>query len=116
MTAFRILLGTMFAVLLVYTGIVIANHGPNLYPAFFGDIAKMGWPGQFNLDFLGMLTLSGLWTAWRNRFSPGGIVLGLLAFNLGTPFLCVYLLVLIAPAKGDMREVLVGKTRAREMV
>lgn len=116
MTAFRILLGAMFALMLAYTAVTIANHGPNLFPVFFGDIARMGWPGQFNLDFLGMLTLSGLWTAWRNRFSPAGIVLGLLAFNLGTPFLCVYLLVLIAQTKGDMCEVLVGKTRTREMM
>jgi hypothetical protein len=113
MMAFRILLATMLAVLVVYTGVTIANHGLNLFPIFFGDIAKMGWPGQFNADFLGMLTLSGLWTAWRNRFSAGGIVLGLLAFNLGAPFLCAYLLVLTAQAKGDMREVLVGRERVR---
>jgi hypothetical protein len=112
MAAFRLYLGALFAILLVYTGLVIADHGANLMPIFFGDIAKMGWPGQFNLDFLGMLTLSGLWTAWRNRFSGAGIVLGLLAFNLGAPFLCLYLLILTGQSRGDMRVVLLGRERA----
>lgn len=108
MTAFRLYLAALFVLLLVYTAIVIADHGWNLLPVFFGDIAKIGWPGQFNLDFLGMLTLSTLWTGWRNRWSAGGCVLALLAFGFGAPFLCAYLLVLTAREKGDMRRVLVG--------
>jgi hypothetical protein len=73
MTLFRIFLVTIIAVIGVYTAIVIANHGMGLYPIFFGDIADMTWPGQFNLDFLGFLILSGVWVAWRHAFSVGGL-------------------------------------------
>jgi len=52
MLLFRIILATMFAYLAVYTGIVIAGHGWNLLPVFFGDMGTMAWPGQFNTGFL----------------------------------------------------------------
>ena len=115
MTAFRALLVAMWVCIAVYTGIVVAEHGINLFPHFFGDMMKLGWPGQFNLDFLCMLALSGLWTAWRNDFSGAGLVLGVLAFFGGAWFLTTYLLVLIAQTRGDLREVLVGRARASEL-
>ena len=64
-----------------------ANHGMGLLDVFFGDIAAMGWPGQFNLDFMGMLTLSAPWVAWRHRFSSAGLALGVLALFGGGLFL-----------------------------
>jgi hypothetical protein len=112
MTAFRAFLIAMLLCIAGYTASVIANHGLGLLPVFFGDIAKMGWPGQFNLDFMFMLSLSGLWTAWRNEFSGAGLALALMAFFLGAPFLSAYLLVLLAQTKGDLRVVLLGKARA----
>ena len=112
MTAFRILLVVLWTIIVVYTGVVIANHGWGLLEIFFGDMAAMGWPGQFNLDFLSLLTLSALWVAWRHQFSRGGLVLALLAFFGGGLFLTTYLFLVSATAKGDMREVLLGKTRA----
>lgn len=108
MTIFRALLIAIFVTLAIYTAEVMMAHGPGLYPIFFGDIAKMGWPGQFNLDFLFMLTLSGLWVAWRHRFSPGGLVLGLLAFNGGAQFLSAYLLIVSLQEKGNMMRVMTG--------
>lgn len=111
MGAFRILLAAIFVAIAAYTAIVIANHGMGLLPIFFGDMATMTWPGQFNLDFLCMLTLSGLWVAWRNEFSPVGIALGLLAFFGGAFFLSAYLLVLTARTS-DVRVVLLGSGRA----
>ncbi len=84
----------------------------NLLPVFFGDIGAMGWPGQFNLDFLGLLMLSALWTAWRNEFTPKGLLLGLLALLFGAPFLAICLLALSAQTRGDIREMLLGKARA----
>ena len=63
MKAFQLLLMTIFMAIVGYTLVTISRHGLNLLPIFFGDIAKMGWPGQFNFDFLGFLILSGLWTA-----------------------------------------------------
>ena len=112
MTAFRVLLVAMWAAIFLYTAIVVANHGMGLLPVFFGDMAKMGWPGQFNLDFMCMLALSALWVAWRHHFSGGGLVLAVLAFFGGASFLCAYLLVVSLQAKGDVRELLLGTDRA----
>jgi hypothetical protein len=111
-TAFRILLVVLWTTIAVYTGIVIANHGWGLLAIFFADMAAMGWPGQFNLDFSSLLTLSALWVAWRHRFSSGGLALALLAFFGGGLFLTAYLFVVSTMAKGDMKEVLLGKLRA----
>jgi len=112
MTAFRALLAVLWVVIAGYTGVVIANHGLGLFGVFFGDMAKMGWPGQFNLDFMCMLTLSGLWVAWRHRFSGGGLALGLLALFGGAFFLTAYLLVASLQAGGDARVLLLGPSRA----
>ncbi|NCA01748.1 MAG: hypothetical protein EBS87_06085, partial [Sphingomonadaceae bacterium] len=92
--AFRIYLILSWIALLIYTALVIADHGMGLLPIFFGDIGRMGWPGQFNLDFMLMLSLSALWTAWRNGFSALGLGLGLIAFFGGAGFLLPYLLIL----------------------
>ncbi len=54
--------------LLAYTMVVISDHGMGFLPVFFGDIATMEWPGQFNLDFALMLSLAAIWIAWRQRF------------------------------------------------
>jgi hypothetical protein len=108
MTAFRSLLLVMLVVLAGYTAVVIANHGWDLLAVFFGDIASLTWPGQFNLDFLFMLTLSATWVAWRHRFSASGLVLGALAFFGGAMFLTIYLLVVTARTRGDVRKVLLG--------
>ncbi len=108
MTALRILLAVMALALMGFTACVIAHHGLNLLPIFFGDIARGGWPGQFNADFLTFLTLSGLWTAWRNGFGGMGLGLGLVAFFMGGGFLLPYLLYLLWQARGDMARVLLG--------
>lgn len=112
MLAFRIYLAVYFACLLAYTAVVIAQHGWGLFPIFFGDIAAMTWPGQFNFDFMGFLTLSGLWLAWRHHFSPLGLVLGVIGVFGGMGFLLPYLLVATYNAGGDIKEVLLGKIRA----
>jgi len=112
MTGFRTLLVALFTVVVVYTLVVVANHGMGLFPIFFGDIARMAWPGQFNLDFLGFLTLSGVWVAWRHHFSLAGLALGVVAFTGGIPFLTAYLFIVSFQANGDIAEVMLGKTRA----
>ena len=112
MIAFRALLVLMFVALATYTAMVINTEGWELLSIFFSDMAKMQWPGQFNLDFMLMLTLSGLWVAWRHQFSAAGLGLGVLAFFGGALFLSVYLLIQTLRTKGDMRVVLLGKARA----
>lgn len=113
MTVFRVILVVLWTVLTAYTAVVIARHGMNLLPVFFGDMARLGWPGQFNLDFLCLLTLSGLWTAWRDRFSARGLGLGVLAFFGGAGFLLAYLLILTVTTRGDMARVLLGPRAGR---
>ena len=112
MSAFRILLAVFVIAIISFTGVVISNHGWNLLPIFFGDIAAMTWPGQFNFDFLCFLILSGLWVAWRHHFSPGGLVLGLLGLFGGILFLAPYLLIASYSANGDMKTLFLGKDRA----
>jgi len=112
MFAFRLLLVALWTALAIYTGVVVWRHGLGLLPVFFGDIARVAWPGQFNLDFLCFLALSALWTAWRSRYSPRGLLLALVAFFGGAGFLLPYLLVLTLQARGDMRVVLAGEPRA----
>ena len=111
MTGFRILLAVMFSCLAIYTGMVISGSGWILFTVFFGDMAKMGWPGQFNLDFMMMLTLSALWVAWRHRFSPAGLGLAVAAFFGGSAFLCVYLIIVSLRARGGVAEILTGSAR-----
>lgn len=112
MIGLRLLLVALWLVLAAYTAVVVSHHGLNLLPVFFGDIAKVAWPGQFNLDFLCFLTLSALWTAWRNKFSALGLLLAVVAFFGGAGFLLPYLVVLTARARGDMKVVLLGQARA----
>lgn len=112
MTLFRLFLLTCLVVIVGYTSVTVANHGLGLLPVFFGDMAKMAWPGQFNLDFFCFLLLSGLWVAWRNDFRPLGLVLAIVAVFGGMPFLSIYLLLTLRAAGGDMSRVLLGDRRA----
>lgn len=105
---FRLFLIVLWITLTAYTVVVVANHGMGLLPIFFGDMAAMTWPGQFNLDFMMMLLLSATWVAWRHQFSVGGLALSVLALLGGASFLTVYLLVLSIQSKGDMKKVLLG--------
>lgn len=112
MNAFRSFLVVVFICVCVYTANVIFKHGWNLFPAFFGDMAAMTWAGQFNADFMSLLWLSGLWVAWRHRFSPLGLVLGVLAFFGGIMVLAPYLFFTSFKTNGDMKALLLGKDRA----
>lgn len=108
MTVFRLFLVAAWLVLMGYTAVVIQNHGPDLVTVFFGDIAAIGWPGQFNADFTILLSLSAIWVAWRHRFSAGGLLLAVFAQFGGSAFLLPYLLVLSVQTRGDGRAMLLG--------
>ena len=112
MTLFRLLLIVLLISVVAYTVPVVANHGLDIFPIFFGDIARMEWPGQFNVDFMGFLILSAIWTAWRNQFSPAGLGLALIAAIGGIPFLTTYLLILSFQPGADIRQILLGARRA----
>jgi hypothetical protein len=112
MTLFRLLLIAIIAIVGIYTVPVVQEHGLDFVTPFFGDIAKMGWPGQFNMDFYSFLILGSLWLMWRNHFSPLGLLLGLLIFAGGAPLLCAYLLFVMARDRPTIEELLLGTTRA----
>ena len=114
MRLFRLFLIACLITIIAYTSMTIANHGMNLLPVFFGDMAAMAWPGQFNLDFFTFLLLSGLWVAWRNHFTPAALALALVAVLGGMLFLSAYLLFLIARTSGDIRVIMLGDKRAQQ--
>lgn len=108
MTILRFILAGIFVAIAAYTAVVVNEHGMNLIPIFFGDIARMEWPGQFNFDFLCFLILSGLWVSWRHQFSGKGIILGVFAFFGGAFFLSGYLLVESYRGKGSIDYLMLG--------
>lgn len=112
MRVFRCFLVMMTIGIFCITGMVGFKHGWNLLPIFFGDIASLTWPGQFNFDFLCFLLLSGLWLAWRHHFSFGGILLGLAGIFGGIMLLAPYLLLASYRANGDIKGLLLGRSRA----
>ncbi len=114
MNFFRLFLAIGIVGITGYTSVTIANHGINFLPIFFRDLAAMGWPGQFNLDFYCFLLLTGFWAAWRNHFSAGGIMLGLAMTLLGFPLLSAYLLICSFKANGDVKVMLLGEARSRQ--
>lgn len=114
MLILRLILILLTINILIYTAITGSNHGWNLVPIFFSDIAAMGWPGQFNTDFLSFLILSMSWTMWRNNFSPVGLGLGVAALFGGIMFLAPYLLFLSFQANGNIKTVMLGARGAHD--
>jgi hypothetical protein len=115
MAMFRVYLVVVLACVTGYAVVVANQHGWNYFTPYFSSIAELTWSGQFNLDFLSYLGLSGLWVAWRHRFSGKGITLGVVVFLGGTMFFAPYLLWASAQAAGDAKVLLLGKERSEEM-
>lgn len=109
MKLFRLYLVVAPFSLAIYTLTVGSNHGWDLLPIFFSQIADMSWSGQFNFDFMTLLGLSGIWVAWRHQFSGLGLSLGFIAFFGGMLFLGSYLLFLSFQTRGDIRKMLLGR-------
>lgn len=108
MAMFQMVLIAMTAVIALFTVTAVAQGGPNLLTPFFKPILAMTWQGQFHIDFVTYLVLSGIWMAWRSGFSRGGLVLGVCAPPLGILFLAPYLLYLCAKHRNDPRALLLG--------
>ncbi|MBF2055391.1 MAG: hypothetical protein IGS03_18230 [Candidatus Sericytochromatia bacterium] len=108
MRVFQILVGLMLTTVTVYTGLTIAGHGWNFLPVIFSDLFQLNWTGQFYLDFICYLMLSGLWVAWRHQFSLQGILLGLSAACGGLLFLAPYLMIVSLQEK-SFKNILVGR-------
>ncbi len=108
MRFFQGFVAVMLLAMVAYTIAAVSAQGWNLIAVFLGDLAAFGWRGQFNLDFMCYLLLSGLWIVWRHNFSSAGYALGVSASVLGMLFFAPYLLVLTARADGDLKAVLLG--------
>ena len=95
--------------LVIYTGLTVTNKGWSLFDIFINDILAINWNGQFNLDFSCYLTLSGIWIAWRNKFSFTAILTAITAAIVGIIVFAPYLLYLLVIEKGDLKRVLLGQ-------
>lgn len=93
---------------LIYTFFAIKNEGVDLISIFVKNILALNWSGQFNLDFLCYLLLSGFWIMWRNNFNSKSIITGFIAMVLGIIFFAPYILWLIHKENGNLKRVLVG--------
>ena len=112
MVMYRLFLAFIIATVGIYTFPVVSEFGIIvLLPSFFGEIGEVNWQGQFNLDFLMFLLMSGFWIAWRNNFTRKGIALGIGGFFFGAPYLAAYLLYLSFQFGGDAEKVLIGERR-----
>lgn len=105
MKVFQSILFVMFFGILILTIYAVNIQGLNL----FKYAVLTGWQGQFNFDFFCYLLLSGLWIAWREKFSQKGILLGLIASVGGIFFFAPYLFILTLKTKGNLKEILLGK-------
>ena len=105
---FPALVAVFSATVAIYTAVVIGSEGLNLFDVFLGNMQAWNWSGQFNLDFLMYLLLSGLWIAWRERFSLRGLILGALASVLGIVFFGPLLMFWWWKADGRLEGLLLG--------
>jgi hypothetical protein len=94
--------------LITYTFFAFQNEGANLFRVFINNLISLTWSGQFNLDFLCYLMLSGLWIMWRNKFTVKSIILGSIAMVLGIVLFAPYLLWLTNKENGNLKRVLIG--------
>lgn len=95
-------------IMLVYTLYVFQTEGADLLSVFVRQVKSLTWAGQFNLDFLCYLTLSGLWIMWRDKFSFRSVLFGLVAMVLGILFFAPYVMWLLLGEKGDIKRLLTG--------
>jgi hypothetical protein len=105
---FKTLLIVQTIGLLIYTFFAFQTEGADLFSVFTNNVLSLNWSGQFNLDFLCYLTLSGFWIMWRNNFATKSIFLGLVAMVLGIVLFAPYLLWLTNKENGNIKRVLIG--------
>lgn len=88
---------------------VAMRSGENLFEIFFRSMLNGDWAGQFNVDFLCYLILSGIWIMWRGNFRPLSIAIGSVASILGMVFFAPYLMWLTYIHRGDWQKILMGE-------
>ena len=108
MAAFRMVLIAMILVMIILTITAVQNEGLDGITPFFTPIFELAWQGQYRVDFICYLILSGIWMAWRSGFSTGGILMGVFLPPFAILFFAPYLLYLIGKTGGDPRKILLG--------
>lgn len=100
----------VFSIVVIYavTLLAITNTGWNWPVIFFGDILRLNWRSQFNVDFLIHLLLFATWISWREGFTPKGHVFGFLGIFMGGMFGFPYILVALYRAKGNPKQFFLG--------
>lgn len=111
MPIFRAYVAILFVTIVIYTAIVMSIHGADFLPDFLAAVTAITWAGQFNMDFMIYLGISAIWIAWRHRFTPAGLALGLCGLVGGALFLLPYLFIVAGKAKGDATTLLLGPER-----
>ena len=91
-----------------YTALVMAEHGWNFAPHYFAGLARIDWPGQFDLDFTILIVLAAAWIVWRNHAGAASIVLAVLLVPFVSMLLTAYLLYLSWRERGDVVRMLIG--------
>jgi hypothetical protein len=105
---FKTLLIVQTIGLLTYTFFAFQTEGADLFGVIATNVFSLNWSGQFNLDFMCYLTLSGIWIMWRNKFSNKSVLLGIIAMVLGIVLFAPYILWLTNQEKGDIKRILIG--------
>ena len=115
MKTFQLVVVILFLTVLIYTGIVVSEHGANFLPAYLNGLIQYDWPGQFSLDFGGYLLLSALWIAWRHQASPVGLLLAVLAGIGGLLVFAPYLWIVSRQSEGSISTMVLGSQRAARL-
>ncbi len=108
MTLFRAVL--VVAWLLIFYLSVEAARWIGVMPSFdifIGDFSNW-WRAQFHTDFVIHLVLVASWLLYRTKNWIVGLLLALLAINLGSLFTVAYVFALTFTTKGDVRALLLG--------
>lgn len=109
MAGLRFFLIVAWAVIMAITYKAWGTDGGIAGDVFMADIKGLSWRAQFNVDFLVHLVLLGTWVAWRNRFRPVGVALGVFCMLGGGAFALVYVFVASIQAKGSVQKLLLGQ-------
>lgn len=104
-----LLLFLQLTFILVFSLSAFQKQGPNLFQFFIENIVAMDWNGQFNIDFICYLMLSGFWIIWRSKFTIISIFIGSLAMVLGIIFFAPYLMYLLHKSDGNLKLMFLGE-------
>jgi hypothetical protein len=108
MTSFRIVVGIVWAVLVIVSAHAIQQLGVDGSNIFITDFAHP-WRAQFNADFSAHLMLMASWIIYREPKLWVGIVCAVLSVLGGGVFSLAYIIVAAFRAGGNTRLLLLGR-------